>query len=90
MLENLNLGKLGLKLVFLKNFASHTHIFYSYFSMLGGFYAKTGLFFQNCVFFGISIDQGCFSINRNWFKFFGKPLSVSINRTYGFDQSKIV
>ena len=78
-LKILILGKLGLKLVFLKNFASYTHAFYSYFSMLGGFYAKTWLFFQNCAFSGISINRGCFSINRNWFKFFGEPLSVSIN-----------
>ena len=54
--------------MFLKNFASHTHAFYSYFSMLGGFYAKTRLFFQNSNFSGISTDRGCFSINRNWFK----------------------
>ena len=80
-LKILILGKLVLKLVFLKNFASHTHAYESYFSMLGGFYAKTGLFFQNCVFSGISIDQDCFSINRNWFKIFGKPLSVLIDRT---------
>ena len=66
-LKILILGKLGLKLVFLKNFASHTHAFYSYFSMLGGIYAKTGPFFQNCVFSRISIDRGCFSINRYWF-----------------------
>ena len=72
-LKILFLGKLGLKLVFLKNFASHTHAFYSYFSMLGGFYAKTRLFFfffQNCDFSCISIDRGCFSINQNWFKIF--------------------
>ena len=51
MFENLNFGKLGLKLVFLKNFASHTHAFCSYFSMLGGIYAKTGLFFSKLCFF---------------------------------------
>ena len=50
-LKILILGKLVLKLVFLKNFASHTHAYESYFSMLGGFYAKTGLFFQNWAFF---------------------------------------
>ena len=43
--------------MFLKNFASHTHAFDSYLSMLGGFYAKTGLFFQNCDFSGILIDR---------------------------------
>ena len=47
------LGKLGLKLVFLKNFASHTHAFYSYFSMFGGIYAKTWLFFLKLCFFWI-------------------------------------
>ena len=67
-LKILILGKLDLKLVFLKNFASHTHAFDSYLSMLGGFYAKTRLFFQNSDFSGISTDRGCFSINRNWFK----------------------
>ena len=56
MFENLSFGKIGFKtcvfekILFLKNFAYHTHAFYSYFSMLGGFYAKTELFFQNCVF----------------------------------------
>ena len=50
-LKILIFGKLGLKLVFLKNFASHTHAFYSYFSMLGGFYAKTWLFFSKLCFF---------------------------------------
>ena len=57
--------------MFLKIFASHTHAFCSYFSMLGGIYAKTGPFFQNCVFSRISIDRGCFSINQNLFKIFG-------------------
>ena len=50
-LKILSLGKQGLKLMFLKNFASHTHAFYSYFSMLRGFYAKTGLFFSKLWFF---------------------------------------
>ena len=77
------LGKLGLKLVFLKNFASHTHTFYSYFSMLGGVYAQNLAVFQNCVFFRISIDRGCFSINRNCFKIF-RGASVC------FDQSKLI
>ena len=39
-LKILSLGKLGLKLVYLKNFASHTHAFYSYLSIIEGFYAK--------------------------------------------------
>ena len=69
-LKILILGKLGLKLMFLKNFASHTHAFCSYFQCLEEFMQKQGGFFQNCVFFGISIDRGCFLINRNWFKIF--------------------
>ena len=31
---------------------------------------KLGCFSQNCVFSGISIDRGYFSINQNWFKIF--------------------
>ena len=50
-LKILIMGKLGLKLVFLKNFASHTYAFYSYFSMFGGVYAQNWTIFQNCVFF---------------------------------------
>ena len=50
-LKILIFGKLGLKLVFLKNFASHTHAFYSYFSMLGGFYAKKLGCFSKLYFF---------------------------------------
>ena len=84
------LTKLGLKLVFLKNFASHTHTFYSYFSMLGGVYAQNWVVFQNRVFSKILIDWGCFSINRNCFKNF-KEASVCFDRTKViFDQSKIV
>ena len=77
------LGKLGLKLVFLKNFTSHTHAFHSYFSMLEGVYAQNWAIFQNSVFSRISINLGCFSINRNCFKNF-KGASIC------FDQSKIV
>ena len=57
MFENLNFGKIGFKtcvfekLLFLKNFASHTHAFYSYFSMLGGVFAQNWLFFKNVFFF---------------------------------------
>ena len=82
-LKILILRKLGLKLVFLKNFASHTHAFYSYFLMLRAIYAQNWAVFQNCVFSKISIDQGCFSINQKCFKNF-KGASVY------FDQSKIV
>ena len=34
------------------------------------FMQKLGYFFQNCVFSGISIDWGYFSINRNWLTIF--------------------
>ena len=79
MFENLSFGKIGFKtcvfekILFLKNFAYHTHAFYSYFSMLGGVFAQNWLFFKNVCFFffffflGISIDCGCFLINQNWF-----------------------
>ena len=70
MFENLNFGKTWFKTCVFENFASHIHAFYSYFSMLGGIYAKNWAVFQNCVFTGISIDQGYFSINWNWFKIF--------------------
>ena len=57
--------------MFLKIFASHTHAFCSYFQCLEEFMQKQGGFFQNCVFFGISIDRGCFLINRiSWIRFF--------------------
>ena len=84
------LGKLGLKLVFLKNITSHTHAFHSYFSMLGRVNAQNWVVFQNCVFFIISIDRGCISIDRNCFKNF-KGASVCFNQPkLIFNQSKIV
>ena len=45
------LGKLGLKLVFWKSISSHTHTFYSLYSMLWGVFSKTRLFFLKCYFF---------------------------------------
>ena len=54
MFETLFLGKLGLKLVFLKNFASHTHAFYPYFQCLEDFMQKLG----------------CFSWNFDWSRLF--------------------
>ena len=90
MFENLNFGKTGFKTCVLKNFASHTHAFYSYFSMLGGVYAQNWAVFQNCAFFRISIDRSCFSINRKCFKNF-KGASVYFDQSkLIFDQSKIV
>ena len=77
------LGKLGLKLVFLKNFTSHTHAFHSYFSMLGRVYAQNWAVFQNCVFFIISINRNCF---KNF-----KGASVCFDQSkLIFNQSKIV
>ena len=50
-LKILILGKLGFKLVFWKNISSHTHAFYSLYSMLWGVFSKTRLFFLKCCFF---------------------------------------
>ena len=78
MFENLNLGKLGLKLMFLKNIASHTHAFYSYFSLLGGIYAKnTGLFFFKIVFFlEFRSIEAVFRSIEIVSKILSKPLSI--------------
>ena len=64
------LGKLGLKLLFLKNISSHTHAFCSSISMFWGVPKMCFVFFQNCVFLSkfkwvsvVSIDRVCFSIN---------------------------
>ena len=67
MLKILILGKLGFKLVFWKNTSSHTHAFYSLYSMLWEvfFFSKIRLFFLKCYFSRFSIDPICFSINRN-------------------------
>ena len=69
MFENLKFGITGLKLVFLKIFASHTHAFCSYFSMLGGIYAKTGLFFSKL----------CFFWNFNWLRLFFNQSKLTHN-----------
>ena len=79
------MGKLGLKLVFLKNFASHTHAFYSYFSMIGGVYAQNWAVFQNCVFFFFFSEfrsiEAIFRSIEIVLKILSEPLFVSINRT---------
>ena len=69
------LGKLGLKLCFLKYISSHTHAFCSSISMLWGISKMCLCYFQNCVFsqkfcgpLSISIDPICFLINRKCFK----------------------
>ena len=72
---------MDLKLVFLKNFASHVHAFDSYLSMPGGFYAKIGLFFKTVIFLEFQLIEIVFrsiKIDSKIF-FFGEPLSVSIN-----------
>ena len=51
MFENLNFGKLGLKLVFWKSISSHTHAFYYLYSMIWGIFSKTRLFFSKILFF---------------------------------------
>ena len=65
MFENLNFGKTEFKTLFWKSISSHTHAFYSLYSMLWGVFSKTKLFFQKCCFSKISIGLICFSINRN-------------------------
>ena len=50
-LKILILEKLGFKLVFWISFSSHTHTFYSLYSMLWGVFSKTRLFFLKCCFF---------------------------------------
>ena len=84
MLENLKgkwlkiliLGKLGLKMLFLKNISSHTHTFCSSISILwdvSKFFFKNVFFPQKfCEPLSASIDPICFSINQNC-------LFVSIN-----------
>ena len=67
MFENLNFGKLGLKLVFWKSISSHTHAFYFLYSMLWGVFSKIRIFFLKCCFSRFLIDPISFSINRNFF-----------------------
>ena len=91
------LGKLGLKLCFLKNITSHTHAFCSSISMLWGVSKMCLWFFQNCVFaqkfcepLSASIDPICFSNNRNCFKIF-KEASICFDQSkLIFDQSKLL
>ena len=50
-LKILILGKLGLKLVFWKNISSHTHAFYSLYSMLWEVFFKNQFIFSKILFF---------------------------------------
>ena len=87
-LKILILGKLGLKLVFWKSISSHTHAFYSLYSMLWGVFLKARLFsFLNFVFPKFRLIQSvCWSIEIA-FKILSEPLYVS---KLIFDQLKIV
>ena len=71
MFENLNFGKTGFKTcVFEKFCILYSCILLIFFNAWRNSSKNWAVFFQNCVFFGILIDRGCFSINRNWFKIF--------------------
>ena len=60
------LGELGFKSWVCENhFISYSCIFFLNFSMLWGEVASNSVDFQKFIFFTISIDQVCFSINRN-------------------------
>ena len=55
-----------LNLGFVKIISSHTHVFFFHnFSMLWGEAASNSVDFQKFIFFTISIDRVCFSINQN-------------------------
>ena len=94
MYEILTLGKLGLKLLFLKNITSHTHAFCSSISMLWGVSKMCLWFFQNCVFPKKFCVPLCFDWSNLFFwsieiafKIFRESFSVSINRNCCFGQS---
>ena len=83
------LGKLGLKLFFLKNITSHTHAFCSSISMLWGvskmclWFFKTVFLLKNFVsLYLLQLIQSVFQIIEIVLKFLKKPLSVSINRNW--------
>ena len=88
MLENLNVGKQGLKLLFLKNISSHTHAFCSSISLLWGVSKMCLCYFQKLCFFLknfvslclLRLIQSVFRSIEIVLKFWRKPLSVSINR----------
>ena len=97
MYEILTLGKLGLKLLFLKNILSHTHAFCSSISMLWGVSKMCLWFFQNCVFpkkicepLLASIDPICFLINWICFKIFKEAFVCFDQSKLIFNQSKLV
>ena len=66
MLKSKFLGELGFKSWVCENyFISYSCIFFYNFSMLWGEVASNSIVFQKFIFFTISIDRVCFSINRN-------------------------
>ena len=78
-LKILILGKLGLKLVFWNNISSHTHAFYSFYSMLWGVFQKPGYFFKNSAFPKFWLIQSVFRSIEISFKIFCELLFVSID-----------
>ena len=64
-LKILMIGKLGSKLVFLKNISSHTHAFIHKIQCFEKFLHKICFDFSKICFSKISIDRTYFSINRN-------------------------
>ena len=80
-LKILILGKLGFKLVFWKSISSHTHAFYSLYSMLWGVFSKNQVIFvKNFVLPKFQLIQSIFRSIKIAFKILSEPLSVSINR----------
>ena len=83
------LGKLGSKLVFLKNISSHIHALFSLNSMLWGVSAQNWFFFFNLFFPKFRSIEPIFRSIEIAIKNFGQPLSASINAQLILDhQSK--
>ena len=83
------MGKLGSKLVFLKNISSHTHAFFFIkFNALRSFYTKLLWFFKNLFFLEFQSIEPIFWSIEIAIKNFGQPLSVSIDARLILDQSK--
>ena len=91
--RNFKFGKFGLQFLFLKIISSHTHAFCSSISML---WVVPKFFFKNCVFSSNVVSLCQFWLIQSIFRSIEillnclrKPLSVSINQNYFFDQSKL-
>ena len=89
-LKTLILGKLGLKLVFWKNISSHTHAFYSLYSMLWEVFFKNQFifikkipFFQNFNWSNLFFVQSKLCLKLWWSLclFWSIKTVVSINQT---------